>query len=221
MTAPATTAEEKETGIRTSRLSPKQLKVWKSIEKIIKAQDEEAQPLHSKLYGLWQRVATGRHEVHIEILTPMHLLSYAAGRFEVERCDPDGQKCTAVIRLCLPVIEKATLDTQGRLTDEFVPFEGLGKEERYAEVLGHELEHAVCILEDPRYAGISKELDWQGKELTRLLRQKGKLREKEKQERIARLRSLANELEEPAEAAEAEIWRELRQGQKTRIGAVR
>jgi hypothetical protein len=217
----AAAANETEAGIRTDRLSARHLKVWKAIENIVKAQDEEARPLHSKLYSLWQKVATGRHEVHIEILTPMHLLSYAAGRYEIEKCDPDGQKCTAVIRLNLAVIDKAALTTDGRLTHEFVPFKGLGKEERYAEVLGHELQHAVCALEDPHYASTFIEMDRQGRELTHLLRQLGKLSEQEKRQRIESLRSLTNAIERPAELAEAEIWQELRESQPARIGAMR
>ena len=128
-----------------------------------------------------------------------------------------------MLRLCPAVIAGAALANEGRLTDEFVPFRGLGKEERYAEVLGHELAHAVSILEDSHYAGVSKELQRQGQELHLFLRQKGKgkLHKLEMQERIARLRALANEIERPAEVSEAEIWSELRKGQSAKVGAMR
>mgnify|MGYP001117271473 CR=1 FL=1 len=223
LAVPTAMAEGKQTGILTDRLSAKQLKIWKSIVNTVNAQDDAGRPLYPKLRGLWQRIASGTHAVHIEIFTPTNISTYAAGRFEVENCDPDGKRCTAAIRLCPSAIAGAALAHEGRLTDEFIPFKGLGKEERYAEVLGHELVHAVCILEDSHYAGISKELQRQGQELHLFLRQKGKgrLYEQEKQERIARLRSLANEIERPAEVAEAEIWRELSQGQSAKLGAMR
>jgi hypothetical protein len=210
-----------EPGFRTDRLPAGQRKVWKAIEKIVRAQDQDARPLHPRLYGLWQKAATGKHEVHIELDSPMFLTSYAAGHFEIENCPPEKEQCSVVIRLCLPVIEKATLAAVGRLTDEFMPFKGLSKEERYVEVLGHELTHALCALEDPNYASMLKDLDRQSRELTHYLRQKGGISPQEKQERIGKLRSLANEIERPAERAEAEIWQELRDSQPVRIAAMR
>lgn len=223
LAAPAAMAEEKETGIRTDRLSARQLKIWRSIENIVKAHDGEARPLHPSLYGLWQKIATGKHVVYIEIFIPTNISTYPAGRFKVEKCDPDGQKCTAALRLCPSVIAGAAPTNDGRLTDEFILFKGLGEVERYAEVLGHELAHAVCTFEDPYYAGILKELQRQGREFFIFLGQKGKgkLHEQEKHERIARLGSPANEIERQAEVAEVEIWRELREGQSARVGAMR
>jgi hypothetical protein len=66
-----------------------------------------------------------------------------------------------------------------------------------------------------------KDLDRQSRELTHYLRQKGGISPQEKQERIGKLRSLANEIERPAERAEAEIWQELRDSQPVRIAAMR
>ncbi len=41
-------------GIRTDRLTPRQLQTWRSIERIVQAVDGSGRPLHPKLFSLWQ-----------------------------------------------------------------------------------------------------------------------------------------------------------------------
>lgn len=221
LTASAALPKDAEKGICTDRLSARHLKVWRAMEDIALAVDSEALPLHPKMCSLLRILAAGPHKVYIEMLTPVKIESNAAGKFKIEGCDPDGQACTVVILLNLRVIDKAASRADLRVTDEFAPFKGLGKVERYVEVLAHELQHAVCALDDPLYASAIAEMDRQSRELVDLLRQKGKLREQDKRERLERLQALARRLESPAETAEVEIWKELRQSQPQRIAATR
>ena len=217
------TAGDKETGILTDRLSTKQLRTWRLIEDVVSAKGQDGQPLHPRLHDLWQRIEGGRHVVHIEFPKTTNIDSNSAGSFRLEQCDPDNRRCEGVIRLSLSTIENSLLSKENRPTEGFIPFKGLGKIERYAEVLGHEMEHAVRVFENPHYAGMAAELEKQAREFGDFLRQnaKGKLHERESEERIARLTSLSDELERPAVLTEAEIWYELREGQSVRFGAMR
>lgn len=75
-----------------------------------------------------------------------------AGLFRLEKYDPTGQHHIAVIELRPRVIDRTRVGSEVQRPDGLIPFEGLGKEERYAEVLGHELAHAADILLNPELA---------------------------------------------------------------------
>ena len=76
----------------------------------------------------------------------------------MERFDPDGQQHVAGLRLNRLTIDLAAFGKQYRPVDGFIPFQDLNRIRRYAEVLGYELTHAYCILNDPHYTRASQEL---------------------------------------------------------------
>ncbi len=51
-----TGAVDSATGIRTDRLTPKQLRIWGKIENVIQVADKRGRLAHPKLHSLWQRV---------------------------------------------------------------------------------------------------------------------------------------------------------------------
>jgi hypothetical protein len=118
----------------------------------------------------------------------------AVGICRIELHTEGAPKEVVLIRLNLGMIDRAIASERSRRADGFVPFAGLEKKERYAEVLGHELAHVVRLLTNPDYSG--------------LYRQRQALADTGSQDIqvIGRLTSL---IESPAEAAEVEIWREL------------
>src|SRR6266511_4150889 len=93
---------------------------------------------------------------------------------------------------------RAISNTAG--AEGFIPFQGLSKEERYAEVLGHELAHAVHILSDPARARMVKEVVQETNELFLSYgRQYGYANVgPEMQRRLSLRDALLKELEEPA-----------------------
>ncbi len=82
---------------------------------------------------------------------------YHAGFLTIE--EPNGIVAPriAVIQLWCSIIEKASVQTEVRRPDGFIPFEGLGILERYAQVLGHEFVHAELQLNDPVYDQMCRE----------------------------------------------------------------
>jgi hypothetical protein len=206
------------TGFVTERLSPRQLKLWKSIERIALAEDRTGQPLHPRLHGLWHWAEAGGHAIYVELLDRKNPAIYHAGTFAVEKSGPAGQNQIAVLRLYLWIIDEASVGREVARPDGFIPFKGLGKNERYAQVVGHELAHAALILEDANYAHQYQELDREAANFL-LLRQKSRIGDAYDQateQVLSRLQSLTMEVEKPAQAAEVEIWRELLDGQRTK-----
>jgi hypothetical protein len=55
-------------GIRTDRLSSKQLQTWRSIEQVIQAVDRTGRPLHPRLFSLWRWAQTSGHPIIVELL---------------------------------------------------------------------------------------------------------------------------------------------------------
>jgi len=145
------------TGILTCRLSSQQMKTWKSIEHIVLRRDETGQPLHPNLYGLWQAAQASGCRIYIEMNARRSNTPYFAGEFTVEELDPQGKISSAVIRLHPEVINTASTSESARRADGFIPYAGLGKIERYAETLGHELQHALLTTQDPGYAHLTRE----------------------------------------------------------------
>jgi len=95
--------------------------------------------------------------------------------------------------------------------NRFIPFEKLrSKNLRYAEVLGHELVHALLIPMDPEYARHYHEPEREVAEL-RLDRRlvKWELADEETRARLIKIRELSAEVERRPEAVEVDIWREL------------
>jgi hypothetical protein len=207
------------TGILTDRLSAKQLERWRKIERIVLAVDAQGQILHPVLHALWKWAETSGHAIYIEIREPYNPISCAAGNFQIERLDPTGQHHIAVIRLNITTIDQAHIGPDVIRPDGLTPFEGLGKEERYAEVLGHELAHAEDILSNLERARLVEEYIEQTNEL--ILSQlkaivNGYPLGPEMKQRLLTRDCLLYGLETYAETVETLVWRELLAGQPTK-----
>jgi hypothetical protein len=205
-------AADSPSGFRTDRLTPKQLQIWGEIEKIALAADKGGRLLHPRLHGLWQRIQASGHTVFIEMME-RRAPTCMGGKTTLEKTDLDGNRKVVVIWLHLWAMDKALADQVVRRSDGLTPYYRLGKYERYAEALGHELAHAVLMLENPGYAYLCSEYRSESAELLVLLGQGRGAAEEEIMQRRHRLQSLADRIEKPAEAAELEIWSELRSGQ--------
>src|SRR5262245_46735928 len=145
-------------GLLTDRLSAKQLKRWDAIKRLALAREVDRQPLHPTLTRLWEWAETSGHAIYIELTGTEGLVKSSAGRFSIEWLDPQEKRHVAVIKLFLTNIDQAYVGPAASRPTGFIPLEGLNKEERYAEVLGHELAHAQHILSDPRRAKLIYEL---------------------------------------------------------------
>ena len=205
------------TNIITDRLTDKDLRRWEAIKRIVFAEDIEGQPSHPTLRGLWEKLERSGHIIYIEMRGRGRAISNTAGIFHIERLDPEGMRHVAIIRLYPEVIDRAYVGPAAG-EEGFIPFQGLSREERYAEVLGHEMAHAVHILSDPARARMVKEVVQETNELFLSYgRQFGYANVgPEMQRRIAVRDALLKELEEPAEAAERLVWRELLWGREAR-----
>jgi hypothetical protein len=206
------------TNIITDRLTGKDLRRWEAIKRIVLAEDIEGQPLHPTLRDLWDRLERSGHVIYIEMRGTGRAVSNTAGLFHIERLDPEGLKHVAVIRLYPETIDRAYVGPTADGPEGFIPFQGLSREERYAEALGHELAHAVDILSDPARARMVKEMVQETNEsFLSHGRQYGYENVGPEMRRRLSLRdALLKELEEPAEAAEMLVWREILRGRAAR-----
>jgi hypothetical protein len=201
-------------GLRTDRLSRKHLKAWKKIVETVMAEDRDAQPLHPTLRRLWEAVDLSGHVVYVEM--PDRKGSYIAGRFAITRVDPEGKTHEGILIMNLRVIDQLSTGPAAARAGGFIPFHGLGKNERYAELLGHELAHAVWTLADPERARLVMPLQSETEQVMRRVVGTAPGSGDELGERVSELERLSRMLEEPAEAAEAAVWKELRAGQRLR-----
>ncbi len=202
--APAAEAE-----LLTDRLSGAQLKAWQQIAAVVLATDPEGRPLRPTLHRLWLEVTSSRHVLHVEL--PRRSGSSAiAGRFRIEGQRPDG-RIEATLMLNLRVIDRVLT---GSPEAQLVPFEALGRAERRAQVLGHELAHAAWAFAAPDQARFTLDVQAHAERLAVIARTVGTAsagfgEQVEANERLIRL------LEEPALAAEKMIAAEL-QGRNPR-----
>lgn len=202
------------TGILTCRLSSRQMKIWNSIEQIVLRRDETGQPLHPSLYGLWQAAQLSGCRIYIEMNARRSDTPYIAGEFAAEELDPQGKISSAVIRLHPEVINIASTSENVRRTDGFTPYAGLSKIERYAETLGHELQHALLNMQDPGYAHLTREQAKVKADFYQSWRRdlKWESTKKEMEEYRSRLHDLSIRIEELPERTEARVWHELVKG---------
>ncbi len=201
---------EAQGGFRTDRLSAKQLRVWRKIEHVVFARDNAGNLLHPTLESLWRQVESSGYEIFIEMTA--QATENMAGKFIVENPGQDGKHSILSIHIYVATIDKANTSNWARRADGFIPFEKLENEKRYAEVLGHELGHAVRTLQDPGYVALSREQDRLEAEFfsrSRASRKTGL--ESGSDSMMKRLDALAKEVEAPANAAEIKVWRELAQ----------
>jgi hypothetical protein len=198
--------------IITDRLTGRDLRRWNAIQRIIFAEDADGQPLHPMLRSLWDQLQRSGHTIYIEMRDSGRVVSNTAGVFLLERFDPEGVKHIAVIRLFPGNIDRAYTGPAAERHEGFVPFQGLSKEERYAEVFGHEMAHAVDILGDlARAERVQNLVQMTNDAFLAYGRKNGYAHiEPEMQDRINKRDAFLLELEEPAEAAELVIWKEIR-----------
>ena len=198
-------------GILIERISPKEYQRWEAIKRIVFAEDARGRPLHPTLQSLWGQLDQSGHTVYIELCSTGNAISSLAGAFRIEQLDPLGSRHVAVIRLYPAVIDIACVGPAAARANGFIPFKGLTREERYAEVLGHELAHAVDILNDlTRARRVVEVIEQTNEQFLAQGRQYGYANLKpEMLERIIKRDQLLKELEEPVEAIEMVIWSEI------------
>ncbi|HKX30855.1 MAG TPA: hypothetical protein VJ302_24405 [Blastocatellia bacterium] len=205
-------------GLITDRMSSRQLKHWEGIKRLALALGDDYRPLHPTLYRLWEWAEQSGHAIYLELPDPDGRNSSTAGRFDLEWCDLQGKRHAAVIRLYLETIDRAYVGPDTMRANGHIPLEGLTREERYAEVLGHELAHAYHILTDLQLASSIEEAINQTNALLLYHNAKGKGRELEPEmkRRLERRDLLLATLEAYAEQVESVIWHELTASKKTR-----
>jgi hypothetical protein len=204
-------------GIRAERLSRKELKTWNSVVAIVMAEGPGGQPLYPTLRSLWDSVATSGHTVYVEMRNRSAPPSYLAGRFAITRVDPEGKAHEAILILNFRAVDNVSTGPTARRANGFIPLAGLGRKERYAELLGHELAHAAWSLADVERARLAARLhDEMEQHVRMLIAARAPGRRAEIAQHVAELERHGRVLEEPAEAAEALIWEELRAGRTWR-----
>jgi len=197
-------------GILLNRLSSKQLKTWLTISSRIYAQGDDGNLLHPALKSLFDRLQNSDHRIFVEFEDPRQGSIYLAGSFAIERLDPEGISHVAVIKLRLENIDRAVAPTSSNLSGPFIPFAGLSKTDRYTEVFAHEMGHAVDILfNQPRAVALDEILRNTNVIVQDQLQRAKGLIDPELMVEILRRDAFLNELEKPAESAEAAVWREL------------
>ncbi|MCI0339443.1 MAG: hypothetical protein L0226_17865 [Acidobacteria bacterium] len=198
-------------GLLPDRLSVKDLEKWRAIERLVFAEDNERQPLHPTLRWLWEWIDTSGHAVYVEVIRLNRTSTCTAGNFSIEYFDPGGGRHVTVIKLNLPNIDQAYVGPHAARADGFVPFVDLNKEERYAEVLGHEMTHAVHILNSPELTGKVKKYveETNSLFLSQHVRRKSGSVAPELKNLLSKRDDLLKELEAQAENTEKKVWREL------------
>lgn len=208
----------KKSGLLINRLSPKDRERWKSFEKIVFATGKDGETLHPTIQNHWLWAEQSGHSIYIELNNSYHLKSSVAGSMSIETFDPTGQHHTAVIKLNLACIDQAVIGTSPIRLNGFIPFEKLRREERYVEVLGHELAHAQYILTSLVRSHLVRQLvqETNGLVLSESRDNPEKLGRPEMQSRITQRDEFLKELESQAVDIEAVVWKELLESQKIR-----
>ncbi len=192
------------TGIVVDCISPAQLRTWQSIVDIIEAKDNRGQLLHPTLHGLYYQANTSGHLIRIELSEEESLTR--AGRFIIDKADSGNQHHEVRIRLNLATIRRTHVGEDVRHANGLIPFAGLGTKKRYAEVLGHELAHAVAVFKSIEMLRLYQLLE---KETADLDSGGPNAAEGDRLRCLERIEQLQRRIEEPAETAELVIWREL------------
>lgn len=215
---PMPTLKIKQTGLLTSRLSEKDRARWKAIEQIVFATNTMGEPLHPVLQELWQWADNSGHQIQLELVESKNLQSSMAGSFNIEQLDPAGRCHTTTLKLYPSNIDQALISPHVARPSGFIPFESLRKEERYVEVLGHELAHVKYVLNNTVRTQLVHELIETTNDILLLHAQMKPATHvsPEMKQRLNQRDQLLRELETQAEAIEEVIWRELISSQKIR-----
>lgn len=205
-------------GLRTDRMTVNELQRWEKIKAILFSTDNQGQPWHSTLVYLCRQLEISGHIIFIELKSGDNPNSGIAGVFRIEQFDPRGVRHIAVIRLYLANIDRAQVGPTTARTNGFIPFEYLNREERYVEVFGHELAHALWILSNLKRAAQVTESIEETNELF-LLRHGQINDDPDLLQRLYERDNLLEELEAQAEAVEVTIWQELLHSKNERVKA--
>ncbi len=206
------------TGLLTTQLSDKDRVRWKAIEQLVWANAKTGEPLHPILRDLWRWADTSGHIIQVELIDAKAIQSSLAGSFHIERFDPTGRCHVTSLKLYLSNIDQAVVGPQVARANGFIPFTGLRKEDRYAEVLGHELAHVKYVLNNAMRAWMVHELVEATNEIL-LLRARttpAALSSPEMKQRLNQRDELLRELEAQAETIEEGVWHELTNSRKAR-----
>ncbi len=192
-------------GIVTDCTSPAQLRAWLSIVDIITAKDKGGHLLNPTLHGLYHQADTSGHLIRIELSEVVSLSR--AGLFIIEKLDPGNRRHEVRIRLNLATIRRTHVGEDVRHANGLIPFAGLTTNERYAEVLGHELAHAVAVFRSIEMLRLYQQLEKEAAEMDSGVTSAA---DGNRLRCVERIEQLQRRIEEPAEAAELLIWRDLR-----------
>lgn len=209
-------------GLDISRLSRKDFERWKAIEKVVLAEGKNGAALHPNLRALWQWAETSGQQIYIQMISAPAFQSNLAGSLNIEQFDHTGKCQVVVIKLYLSNIDQVVISPRTARANGFIPFENLGKEERYAEVFGHELAHAQYILSNLLRTHLVYELIETTNDLVlvRARRNANELKSPDMLIRLLQRDELLKEMEAQAEKVEEKIWQEISASQKTRIGSL-
>lgn len=210
----------KHSGLITSRLSPKEVERWKNLTRLVFASGKDGAPRYPLLRELWEWADNSGHVVYVQLRDDNFIPSSTAGSINIEQFDPTGKRHIAVLKLCLSNIDQAIIAPRAARANGFIPFLELKKEERYAEVLGHELAHIKYVLSNLLRAYLVHELiqTTNGLLLEQARQKPALLLAREMKERLSQRDTLLRELESQAEAVEELVWQELSANKKSRTG---
>jgi hypothetical protein len=199
-------------GIRTDRLKPGHLKLWRAVERIAMAADHEGRPVRPTLHSLWQWAGSSPRPIYVEMTDHSDAEQCSAAEFLIEDPGREPEEWTAVIRLNLRVIEAASARRWFDGHSCQVSLAGLGREERCAGLAGHELMHAYLAFEDADYARLLR--DYKREAMAYYLDRKTRsaavsTRDPEFRSRLERLQSMMERLEAPTGVIEMDLWHEL------------
>jgi hypothetical protein len=207
----ATPANAAPHGIRTDRLKPCHLRIWKAIERMALEVNRDGRPVRPTLNGLWQWAQKSRHAIYVE-MDGHEAFHHSAGVFKIEDFNQEPQSWTAAIWLNLSIIQAADkIKKRINGSNRSISLAGVGRDERCAIIFGHELVHAFLIIEDPQYARLYQECELETAEyyLAGGLAAKAYGENLEMQKRLRRLQSIMDQLEAPADSVEINLWREI------------
>ncbi len=201
-------------GFRTERLNNRGRNIWENIRKIVFARDEFGRIIHPRLVSMYEELDRSGHEIYIELPTMGRRLSNLAGLFSIEKLDPSGLRHAAVIRIYTNNIDMSQTGAEAAHVNGFIPFKDLDREERYVEVLGHEMAHAAWILNNfDRAQAVDQYIE---KANQMLLAEHVRGINSELHQLLLHRDLLLIDLEMQAEAVELKVWQELKNGQRRR-----
>jgi len=184
--------------IFTDRLRGSRLRMWNSVRELVFARNDSGRFRHPTLIALWHEADGSGHAIHIELSKQE---CDRAGQIRIESSDVNDRRHVVAIEINLYAIQHASVAEIARRPNGWIPFAGLGLKERCAQVLGHELAHAVRMFRDPEYLRLFRDMEQAGRDVN--------WHAPDVKERLNRLTRLTSEFEKPVEAVELQVWREL------------